>query len=508
MGFALVKGERPEWVTQKLTELGIDVIVPFVAARSVVRWDAPQGRRQPRAPRAHRPGGVDAVPTCLAADGRAAERPLPTSSHVQARCSPKAVRHPLSSDARLVLIGPEGGWSTDELAARTGDRGPRRARAAGRDGRRGRGHAAGGRSGRAAMSAEQDATFGVYVHIPFCRHRCDYCAFATWTDRTGSDRPLPRRLRATQAAADLRRCAAVTSVFFGGGTPSLVDPEHLARLIGAIGAAPGAEVTVECNPDDVTPTLLRAPTPTVASTACRFGVQSMVPHVLAALGRTHDPDNVRAGRRLAADEVGFALQPRPHLRRAGRDARDWQATLDGALALDAGARQRVRADGRGGHAARRRSPTATPTTTTRPTSTCSPTTCSAPPGFEWYEISNWAQPGHECRHNLLYWTRGDYLAVGCAAHGHRGGRRWWNVRTPERYIDAIEAGRSPVAADERLDADAHRLEALALLVAHRCGRAAGRPRPRGWWTACWAAWSAASSTWRPSGAWATASASC
>src|SRR5207248_1373407 len=90
-------------------------------------------------------------------------------------------------------------------------------------------------------------------------------------------------------------------------------------------------------------------------------------------------------------------------------------------------------------------------------------------GFESYEISNWARPGRECRHNLLYWEQGDYRGIGCAAHSHQSGRRWWNVRTPERYITAIHAGQSPVAGEEHLDDAARRKERLALALRTRAG---------------------------------------
>ena len=92
-----------------------------------------------------------------------------------------------------------------------------------------------------------------------------------------------------------------------------------------------------------------------------------------------------------------------------------------------------------------------------------------PPGCEWYEISNWAAPGHECRHNLLYWTMGEYQGIGCAAHSHRDGRRFWNLRTPDRYLDAVERGATVEAADERLDDDARALEALQLSLRTRHG---------------------------------------
>jgi oxygen-independent coproporphyrinogen-3 oxidase len=90
-------------------------------------------------------------------------------------------------------------------------------------------------------------------------------------------------------------------------------------------------------------------------------------------------------------------------------------------------------------------------------------------GLANYEVSNWARPGHECRHNLLYWAQDEYLGFGCAAHSHRGGRRWWNLRTPERYIEAVAAGRSTEAAGETLDGETRRLEGLQLSLRTTAG---------------------------------------
>nr|MBP7631334.1 radical SAM protein [Acidimicrobiales bacterium] len=133
-------------------------------------------------------------------------------------------------------------------------------------------------------------SFGVYVHVPFCRHRCDYCAFATWTDRHHLEaRYLAAcRRQITDAAPGL---PPVTSVFVGGGTPSLVDPDGLLAVVEAVPLAPGAEVTVECNPDDLTVELAERYA-AGGVTRLSIGVQSMVPEVLATLGREHDPANV------------------------------------------------------------------------------------------------------------------------------------------------------------------------------------------------------------------------
>jgi putative oxygen-independent coproporphyrinogen III oxidase len=304
--------------------------------------------------------------------------------------------------------------------------------------------------------------FGVYVHIPFCARRCDYCAFATWTDR---GHLVDDYLAACEREIGLAVGSGMppaTSVFFGGGTPSLVPADRLVAVLRAIPRAPGAEVTVECNPDTVTPPLLEAYRDG-GVTRLSFGVQSMVPHVLTSLGRTHDPGNVRRSV-AAAREAGFATWNVDLIYgAAGETPDDWRRTIDEMLDLN-------------------------PPHISAYALTVEPGTPLADDrarwpddddqadkyllaaerfeagGLEWYEISNWARPGHRCRHNLLYWREGDYLGVGCAAHSHRGGRRWWNVRTPERYVAAIQSGRSAVAAGEDLDDDARRLEGLELSV--------------------------------------------
>jgi oxygen-independent coproporphyrinogen-3 oxidase len=265
-------------------------------------------------------------------------------------------------------------------------------------------------------------------------------------------------------------------VFFGGGTPSLLAASQLVGILDSIPRAPGAEVTVECNPDSVDPAKLEAYA-AAGVNRVSFGVQSMLPHVLAALGRTHDPENVAravdAARAAGIERVNLDLI----YGTPGESVADWMATLDEALALEpthvsayaltvepgtplgravaAGTRlapddddQAVKyelADDRLGAA-----------------------------GFEWYEISNWAPPGDECRHNVLYWTQGEYAGVGCAAHGHDvladgSARRWWNVRTPDRFIAAVAAGESTEAGQEVLDGRARTAERLTLALRTRPG---------------------------------------
>ena len=357
-------------------------------------------------------------------------------------------------------------------------------------------------------------SFGVYVHIPFCAKRCDYCAFATWTDRMHLvDAYLDACVVDIGRAVDAGLPEA-TSVFFGGGTPSLVLAEALMRVLDHIPLALGAEVTVECNPDTVDVALLRAYR-SGGVNRLSFGVQSMVPHVLASLGRTHDPANVTLSV-AAARETGFdSFNLDLIYGAAGETLSDWTSTLEHALALQpphisaygltvarvAGltlsARTTQCGKGRvvglartvdlrvdssldnlgmasGGLTVEPGTPLADepdrhPDDDDQADKYLVADRMLAAAGLASYEISNWAKPGLECRHNLLYWSQGEYLGIGCAAHSHRDGVRWWNVRTPERYVEAINSGRSPLAASERLDEAERRIEALQLALRTREG---------------------------------------
>lgn len=322
---------------------------------------------------------------------------------------------------------------------------------------------------------DQVEDFGVYVHVPFCSHRCDYCAFAAWDDRSHLvDAYLAALARDIGRAVERGQLHAATSVFVGGGTPSLVDPHALGRVLDEIPLAGGAEVTVECNPETVTGAHVDA---YLAHGVNRlsFGVQSMVPHVLESLGRRHDPAAVHRAVALArAADVSFNVDL--IYGAVGESVGDWERTLEEALALEPShvsayaltveegtplaadaarhpddddqarkyelADERLRASGR-----------------------------------PWYEISNWALPGHECRHNQLYWRQGDYLGFGCAAHSHVAGRRWWNLRTPERYVSAVKGDRPTEAAGEELDASARHVEGLQLAIRTAAGVPSEALRP-------------------------------
>lgn len=311
------------------------------------------------------------------------------------------------------------------------------------------------------------AGFGVYVHVPFCARRCDYCAFATWTDR---HHLTERYLDAVGTELDRAVTAGLpeaTSVFVGGGTPSLVPGPLLVAVLRRIPLAPGAEVTVECNPDTVTAELLEGYR-AGGITRISLGVQSMVPHVLAALGRTHDPENVARAVELVR-EAGF---PSFNLDLiyggAGESLADWEATLAAAVALDPPHVSAYALTVEAGTPLAD-DPARHPDDDDQADKYLAADEALGSQGLASYEISNWARPGHECRHNLLYWRQGDYLGVGCAAHSHRAGRRWWNVRTPDRYVELVEAGRPAEAAGEDLDPESRRIEGLQLSLRTRDG---------------------------------------
>jgi len=309
--------------------------------------------------------------------------------------------------------------------------------------------------------------FGVYVHIPFCAKKCDYCAFATFTDR--------HQLTSNYLAAmctHIRRSIAngmpnATSVFIGGGTPTLVPADELMSVLAEIPLAIGAEVTVECNPDDITLPMMQAFRASGVNRVS-IGVQSTVDHVLKSLGRTHNPENVQravsyvrqAGFRTFNLDIIYGA--------AGETVDDWSRTVSDVVALDP---PHVSAYGLTvePNTALATQPARHPDDDDQADKYIVVDEVFAANGLSNYEISNWAKPGHECEHNSLYWQQGNYEGFGSAAHAHQDGRRWWNVRTPERYIELVTAGESPESSSETLDRQTRKREALQLLVRTREG---------------------------------------
>jgi oxygen-independent coproporphyrinogen-3 oxidase len=313
---------------------------------------------------------------------------------------------------------------------------------------------------------------GVYVHIPFCATRCDYCAFATWTDRAHLvDGYVDACIADLERRCERGELAAASTVYFGGGTPSLLPVGQLTRILDAIPRAADAEVTVECNPDSVDRDKLRTYRDH-GVTRISLGVQSTQPHVLAALGRTHDRANVaRAVDAVRAERIPtFNLDVIAGV--AGESAADFDATMTDVLAFDP---PHVSVYGlmiEPGTPLERRIAAGelrAPDPDLQADRYLRADDRLRAAGLEWYELSNWARPGHECRHNLGYWTDAECVAIGASAHGYAGGTRWWNVPLPERYIARIAAGESPTAGEERPDPATAAFDRLGLALRTRAG---------------------------------------
>jgi oxygen-independent coproporphyrinogen-3 oxidase len=310
---------------------------------------------------------------------------------------------------------------------------------------------------------EATERLGVYVHVPFCRRRCDYCAFATFVDRDHLMADYVAALRCEiTAAVDAGRLGSARAVFFGGGTPSRLPAEDLASVLDVIPLTRGAEVTVECNPEDITEARL-ATYRLCGVTRLSLGAQATAPHVLASLGRHHRFDEVETAAGLVA-VAGFASWNLDVIYGAAAETdADWARTLAAVLrlspphvsayALTVEPGTPLAAD-----------PARHPDDDVQAVRYEMAETALASAGYHWEEISNWARPGHRCAYNNIAWSGGDYLGFGSAAHSHVGRRRWWNVRRPERYLARVASGVSPLAGSETLTDDQRAFETLSLAL--------------------------------------------
>jgi putative oxygen-independent coproporphyrinogen III oxidase len=327
-----------------------------------------------------------------------------------------------------------------------------------------------------ALGAVGAKGFGVYVHVPFCASRCGYCDFNTYTASEGvvsdgyADQVLAELALARRVLADAPP-PRVDTVFFGGGTPTLLPPGELARILDGIdrtwGLAPGAEVTTEANPESVSPASLGA-LRSNGFTRVSLGMQSAAPHVLAVLDRRHTPGRAAAAA-LEAREAGFThvnldlIYGTP-----GETASDFADSL--AMVLDAGvdhvsAYALIVEDGTRLAARMRRGELPYPDDDVAADRYVAADETLTAAGFAWYEVSNWARTDDgRCRHNLLYWAGGDWWGLGPGAHSHVGGVRWWNVKHPGAYAIRVGAGESPGQEREVLtDEERHTEDVLLRL---------------------------------------------
>lgn len=360
-------------------------------------------------------------------------------------------------------------------------------------------------------------TLCAYVHVPYCLRRCGYCDFNTYSNLLlgpGVERYAAALLRevglyapdcsgsvaesqdgghkvgaggvgagheggsgrvgAGDAGSGHQGGRALTSVFFGGGTPTVLPAADLVRVLRGLsetfGMVPGAEVTTEANPDTVTPQYLEA-LAAGGFTRVSFGMQSAIPAVLATLDRTHQQKHLVAGVR-AARAQGLEVSVDLIYGTPGESLADWRASLDAALELGmdhvscyALVIEPGTALGRA--LAQGEIPPVDPDDQADKYELADETLSAA--GLEWYEISNWARPGHECRHNLAYWQNQDWYGFGPGAHSHLGSKRFWNLRHPAKWAQSLQAGHRPIDDQEIITGESARLEKLLLNLRLRQG---------------------------------------
>jgi oxygen-independent coproporphyrinogen-3 oxidase len=322
-----------------------------------------------------------------------------------------------------------------------------------------------------------DVPFGVYVHVPFCRVRCGYCDFNTYT--ASELRGVRRDDYAVHAVREIEWAAEVldrsgvprrpvSTVFFGGGTPTMLPASDLAMILRAIddtwGILPGAEVTTEANPDSVDASAL-ATLRAGGFNRVSYGMQSAVPHVLATLDRTHDPLRVPQVVDLAKQQ-GLDVSLDLIYSTPGESLDDWRASLDAAIACEpdhVSAYSLIVEDGTAMGRAVKRGALPAPDDDLAADMYELADQVLGDAGYGWYEVSNWARGDeHVSRHNLSYWKGHDWWGIGPGAHSSVAGTRWWNVKHPAAYANRVLAAESPAAGRETLDDETRYVERLLL----------------------------------------------
>lgn len=329
---------------------------------------------------------------------------------------------------------------------------------------------------RARSSAKSALSF--YVHIPYCSKRCGYCDFNTYTPQELNSPNLSLittpYIDAVVAEIELAKKkvgpVSVPTIFFGGGTPSLMPAEQIARVIQKIKEefelATDAEITLEANPDTLTASYLDA-LATAGVNRISMGMQSAVPHVLSALDRTHNPENVvtaceivkAAGIEHLSVDLIYGVP--------GESINDWRNTFERALELPIdhiSAYSLIVEVGTKLAARLKRGEFEMPPDDETAEKYLLFDEAAEARGFKWYELSNWAKPGGECRHNISYWNGSNWWGVGPGAHSYLGNRRWWNVKHPITYQSALQSNKTPEASHELLTEENMRDEFLMLQI--------------------------------------------
>lgn len=334
-----------------------------------------------------------------------------------------------------------------------------------------------------AQAGAEGRTLSAYIHVPYCRVRCGYCDFNTYTAEElgpGANRSdwagnLAHEVElASRVLADFP-VRPVSTVFFGGGTPTLLPAADLGfaleRVRDAFGLAADAEVTTEANPDTLSPEYV-ARLAEAGFTRVSMGMQSAVPHVLATLDRTHNPEQVPKAVQWVKD-AGMQVSVDLIYGTPGESAEDWQRSVEAAVAMEPdhiSAYSLIVEPGTKMGAQVRRGELPMPDEDDLADKYAAADAAFSAAGLHWYEVSNWARSAdHECRHNNAYWTGQDWWGFGAGAHSHIGGVRFWNAKHPRAWADRLGQGQSPAIGREVLDEDTRKLEDLMLRARTRQG---------------------------------------
>lgn len=323
-------------------------------------------------------------------------------------------------------------------------------------------------------SAHTDS-FGVYLHVPFCATRCGYCDFNTYTPgQLGSGATQGDYLDAIVAELEMavvkhpELARGADTVFVGGGTPSMLGASGLRRLLDGVrnsfGLADDAEVTTESNPESTSPEFFEG-LAEAGFTRVSLGMQSAVPHVLATLDRTHTPGRpaaaVAEARAAGFEHINLdVIYGTP-----GESMADLDTTLEAVLATEVdhvSAYSLIVEPGTAMARKVRRGELPMPDDDDLADRYERIDAALSQAGFSWYEVSNWAKPGGQCRHNMLYWRDGNWWGAGPGAHSHLDGTRFYNVKHPARYAATISGGELPIKDSEGLTAEDRHTEKIML----------------------------------------------
>ncbi len=323
--------------------------------------------------------------------------------------------------------------------------------------------------------------FALYIHIPFCARRCGYCDFNTYTiAELGGDESIEKRyvdalVKEIALARSIVGDQQVTTIFFGGGTPTLLPSSEIARILDAVQLqfrlSDDVEITTEANPDSVTAGSLRE-LRAAGINRISFGVQSTTPHVLQTLDRTHNPAQVPIVVHAARDAGFTHISVDLIYGTPGETIVEWEESVRSLLTLPIdhiSAYSLIVEEGTKLGAQVRRGVLAMPDEDLNADKYIVADDLFTAAGFAWYEVSNWAKPGGACKHNEMYWKNNDWWGLGAGAHSHIDGVRWWNKKLPAAYIKELQDGSSPALAREILTDEERSFEELMLGIRTREG---------------------------------------